>query len=162
MPVYSAQYKEQLVRKLMPPSNQSVAQVSRDSGVSVPALYNWKKKFQDKGHVVPAKSSRPEGWDSKAKLAAIIQTAAMNEAQRAEYCREHGLYVEQLEAWKLAFEALDTSEQPSSKAELSAQRQKIRQLEKDLTRKDKALAETAALLVLSKKVQAIWGSKEED
>ena len=89
MRVYSEQYKEQLVRKLMPPSNQSVAQVSRDSDVSVPALYNWKKKFQDTGHVAPAKSSRPEGWDCKAKLAAIIQTAAMNEAQSAEDCREH-------------------------------------------------------------------------
>ena len=70
--------------------------------------------------------------------------------------------MEQLDAWKSAFEALDTSQQPSSKAERSAQRQKIRQLEKDLIRKDKALAETATLLVLSKKAQAIWGSKEED
>jgi transposase-like protein len=162
MPIYSEQYKEQLVRKLMPPSNQSVAQISRDSGVSVPTLYNWKKRYQDKGHVVPAKSSRPEGWDAKAKLAAIIQTAALNEAQRSEYCREHGLYVEQLDAWKAAFEGLDNPPDPTSKAELAAQRQKIRQLEKDLTRKDKALAETAALLVLSKKAQAIWGSKEED
>lgn len=162
MPVYSPQFKEQMVRKLMPPSNQSVAQVSRDSGVAAPTLYSWKKQFQSKGFVVPATPSQPDNWDSKAKLAAVIQTAAMNEAQRSEYCREHGLYVEQLQAWKAAFEGLDTGAEPASKVELAAQRKRIGQLEKDALRKDKALAEAAALLVLSKKARAIWGTKEED
>ena len=92
MPVYGPQFKEQIVKKMMPPHNQSVAQISRDTGVAVPTLYSWKKLFRNQGFVVPAKSSRPDDWDSKAKLAAIIQTAAMNEAQRSEYCRQHGLY----------------------------------------------------------------------
>jgi len=90
MPVYSPQFKEQIVKKMMPPSNQSVAQVSRDSGVAVPTLYSWKKLFRSKGFVVPTKASSPHTWDSKAKLAAVIQVAAMNEAQRSEYCRQHG------------------------------------------------------------------------
>jgi len=162
MPVYGPQFKEQIVKKMMPPYNQSVAQISRDTGVAVPTLYSWKKLFRNQGFVVPAKSSRPDDWDSKAKLAAIIQTAAMNEAQRSEYCREHGLYPEQLDAWKAAFEAQDTDSEPASKADLAQQRKKLRHLEKEILRKDKALAEAAALLVLSKKAQAIWGTKEED
>ena len=76
MPVYGPQFKEQIVKKMMPPHNQSVAQISRDTGVAVPTLYSWKKLFRNQGFVVPAKSSRPDDWDSKAKLAAIIQTAA--------------------------------------------------------------------------------------
>jgi transposase-like protein len=87
MPVYGPQFKEQIVKKMMPPHNQSVAQISRDTGVAVATLYSWKKLFRNQGFVVPAKSSRPDDWDSKAKLAAIIQTAAFNEAQRSEYCR---------------------------------------------------------------------------
>jgi len=66
------------------------------------------------------------------------------------------------QAWKAAFEGLDTGADPASNVELAAQRKRIRQLEKDALRKDKALAEAAALLVLSKKAQAIWGTKEED
>ena len=162
MPVYSPKFKEQIVKKLMPPHNQSVAQVSRDTGVAVPTLYAWKKVFRSKGCVVPEKSSRPAQWDSKAKLAAVIQVAGMNEAQRSEYCRELGLYTEDLDAWRAAFEALDGDTQPVSKAQLAAQRKKVLQLEKEIKRKDKALAETAALLVLSKKVQAIWGTPEEE
>ena len=162
MPVYGPQFKEQIVKKMMPPHNQSVAQISRDTGVAVPTLYSWKKLFRNQGFVVPAKSSRPDDWDSKAKLAAIIQTAAMNEAQRSEYCRQHGLYPEQLDAWKAAFESVEPDSEPASKADLAQQRKKLRHLEKEILRKDTALAEAAALLVLSKKAQAIWGTKEED
>ena len=127
MPVYGPQFKEQIVKKMMQPYNQSVAQISRETGVAVSTLYSWKKLFRNQGFVVPAKSSRPDDWDFKAKLAAIVKTAAMNEAQRSEYCREHGLYPEQLDAWKAAFEAQDTDSEPASKADLAQQRKKLRQ-----------------------------------
>jgi hypothetical protein len=63
MPVYDPQFKEQIVKKMMPPHNQSVAKISRDTGVAVPTLYSWKKLFCNQGFVVPAKSSRPDDWD---------------------------------------------------------------------------------------------------
>ena len=76
MPCYGPQFKAQIVKKLMPPYNQSVAQVSRDTGVSVPTLYAWKQLYRNQGYVVPSKSSRPDDWDAKAKLACIIETGA--------------------------------------------------------------------------------------
>jgi len=162
VPSYSPDFKEQTVRKMMPPYNQSVAHLSRETGVSEPTLYAWKKQFQTRGFVVPAKPSRPDRWDPRAKLAAVIQTATMNEAERSTYCREHGLYPEQLEAWKEAFESMDAGGHPADKAQLTAERKKSRKLEKELLRKERALAEVAALLALSKKAQAIWGTSEED
>ena len=90
-----------------------------------------------------------------------MQTTAMNDAERSVYCRENGLYPEQLDAWQQAFESLDASK-PTDKKAFAAERKKNRQLEKELLRKDRALAETAALLTLSKKAQAIWGISEED
>ena len=161
MPSYSAEFKEQVVRKLMPPHNQTVAAVSRETGISEASLYNWKKQFRAKGFIVPKKSTQADEWDAKAKLTAVIQTAAMNESERSEYCRERGLYPEQIDAWREAFENADT-EAPASKAELAAERKKSRALEKELRRKEKALAEAAALLTLSKKWQAIWGTNEDD
>lgn len=159
---YSHELKEQIVKKMMPPSSQSVADISRETGTSAPTLYAWKRQFRNQGHVVPSKPSKPDGWDAKAKLAAVVQTFALNEAERSTWCRERGLYPEQLDAWQQAFEAVDPQGAPASKADLNAERKKRRQLEKELHRKEKALAEAAALLTLSKKAQAIWGTGEDD
>jgi len=162
MASYSSQFKEQAVRRLMPPHSQTVSMVSRDLGVAAPTLYAWKRHFESKGFLVPANSSNPDKWDAKSKLAAIIQTASMNEAERSAYCREHGLYPEQLDAWRAGFESADVVDEPVSKAAIAAERKKVKQLERELRRKEKALAETAALLTLSKKARAIWGVNEED
>lgn len=158
---YSPEFKEKVVRKMMPPNNQSVASIHRESGISTPSLYAWKRHFQEQGYVVPAKTSPSDGWDNRAKLAAVIESALMNEAERSTYCRERGLYVEQLDAWKAAFEQADGAGAAISPAMLAAERKKTRALEKELHRKEKALAEVAALLTLSKKAQAIWGTDED-
>ena len=161
MPSYSAEFKEQVVRKMMPPHNETVAGLSRETGISEASLYNWKKQFRARGFVVPRKSTHADQWDAKAKLAAVIQTASLNAAERSAYCRQHGLYPEQIDAWRAAFEAQDV-QAPASKSDLAAERRKTRALEKELRRKEKALAEAAALLTLSKKAQAIWGIPEDD
>jgi transposase len=158
---YSRELKEQIVRKMMPPNIQSVAAIHRETGISAPTLYAWKKQFRTEGHIVPAQPTTPDHWDAKTKLATVIRTALMNEAERAVYCREHGLYVEQLDAWKLAFEAMDEAGAPASRAEWAALRKQHRQLEKELLRKEKALAEAATLLTLSKKARAIGGTDED-
>lgn len=160
MPTYSTELKEQTVRKMMPPNNQSIAQLNRESGIPVPTLYSWRKQYRLKGYVVPNNTKNTDYWDSKAKLAVLIQTGQMNQAERSEYCREHGLYPEQLIAWKQEFETV--GKPASSSSELAAERKKTKKLEKEIRRKDKALAEAAALLVLQKKAQAIWGVNEED
>jgi transposase len=159
---YSSEFKEQIVRKMMPPSSQSVAHISRETGITAPTLYSWRNQFRTQGYVVPATDKAPEGWDWKAKAAAVIATQQMNDAEKSEYCRQKGIYIEQLEAWESTFEVADGIRSPTSKAEEAAARKKVKELEKELRRKDKALAEAAALLVLSKKLQAIWGTKEED
>ena len=162
MPSYSLEFKEQIVRKMMPPHNQRVSTLSAELGISQGTLYRWKKEYRAKGFVVPSRKSIPDRWDAKTKLAAVIETAALNAEERSAYCRSNGLYVEQLDAWRELFESMDAPADPGAKAELARERKKIKVLEKELLRKDRALAETAALLALSKKAQAIWGIKEED
>lgn len=161
MSSYSPEMREKIVRKMMPPGCQSAASIHRETGISMPTLYAWKRQFREKGFVVPSKSTKADDWDGKAKLAAIVQTAAMNQAERSAYCREHGLHVEQLEGWKQSMEAAEGKEAVTP-GELARARAQIRQLQKELARKEKALAETAALLALSKKARAIWGMDAED
>lgn len=114
---------------------------------------------------MPADPKNPENWSGENKLAVVIETAALNEEELAEYCRKKGLYVEQVIRWREAAAAGVETQRPLSAAErrqVQQDRKKIRQLEKDLRRKEKALAEAAALLVLEKKAQAIWGDGEDD
>jgi len=150
---------------MMAPDAKSVAQVSRETGASEQTLYNWRNRLRHEGKAVPADPSNPESWNGENKLAVVIETAALNEEELAEYCRGKGLYVEQIARWREAAIGGAETQQPLSaveRRELLQDRKKIRQLEKELRRKEKALAEAAALLILQKKTQAIWGASEDD
>ena len=145
---------------MMAPEAKSVAQVSRETGASEQTLYNWRNRLCHEGKAVPADSSNPESWNGENKLAVVIETAALNEEELAEYCRGKGLYVEQIARWREAAIAGAETQRPLSAAErreLLQDRKKIRQLEKELRRKEKALAEAAALLILQKKPRRSGG-----
>ena len=160
---YSEEFKESVVKRMMPPNPVSVSQLVKETGVSDVTLYKWRKMYRSRGMAVPADNSNPENWSGEDKLAVVIETAALNEAQLSEYCRSKGLYVEQIEQWKAAALAgYQHSEQVEKEKARSRQEDKkqIRKLESELRRKEKALAETAALLVLAKKCEAIWGDEE--
>ena len=165
MAQYSEGFRERAVQMMMAPAAKSVAQVSRETGASEQTLYNWRNRLRHEGKAVPADPSNPESWNGENKLAVVIETAALNAEELAEYCRGKGLYVEQIARWREAAIAGAETQRPLSAAErreLLQDRKKIRQLEKELRRKEKALAEAAALLLLQKKTQAIWGASEDD
>lgn len=94
----------------------------------------------------------------------MVETAGLNEAERAEYCRKRGLYPEQIIAWRTACEQATDGDEARSRIvreQTQATTRRIKELERELARKEKALAETAALLTLRKKAQAIWGDGED-
>jgi transposase-like protein len=125
--------------------------------VSVATLERWRADALS----TPA---RERVWTAAARLQAVIATAAMDETQRSAWRRENGVYPSELEQWKQnAIAALtEHPEERASPQETRDSRKRIRELERDLRRKDKALAETTALLVLSKQLQAIFQRSGED
>jgi transposase len=162
---YPEKFKEATIKKMMPPAPVSVPQLCRETGVSDVTLYKWRKEYRNKGVAVPAYKSKSENWTAEDKLAVLVETASFNEVQLSEYCRNKGLFKKQVEQWKT--EALSGYQKSAqTKKQQSRHRQedkkKIKQLERELKRKEKALAETAALLVLSKKYETIWGGDEEN
>jgi transposase-like protein len=162
---YSAERKEAVLRRMMAPENKAVSALARETGITEQTLYTWRRQWKNQGMPVPGDGKNPEGWASEDKFAVVLETAALNAAELAEYCRRRGLYAEQIAAWREACRSANANagEQARSQREQSKEdRKRIRQLEKELHRKEKALAEAAALLVLRKKAQAIWGDKEED
>ena len=162
---YSQERKEVVLRKMMPPHNRSISQLAKEEGISEPTLYNWRNEARRKGFLMPDGDCSPEGWTARDKFAAVLESASLNEEETAEYCRRKGIYPEQLTAWRKACEAANDWDKQAGiklKSEQKTNRKRIKDLEKELQRKEKALAEAAALLVLQKKVQAIWEDPEDE
>ena len=154
---YGKTFKDRAVARLLPPESSPVQQVSQELGVSVATLERWRADALS----TPA---RERVWTAAARLQAVIATAAMDETQRAAWCRENGVYPTELQQWKDSATAAlsEAPEDRISPQEARGSRKRIRELERDLRRKDRALAETAALLVLSKQLQAIFQKRDED
>jgi len=153
---YGQAYKDRIVARLLPPESSSVEIVSCEVGVSVATLERWR---------ADALASGPGGgsqrWTAAARLQAVIATAAMDEATRSAWCREQGLYPAELDAWKQDAIAGLGEPRAASAVEARQDRRRVKELERELHRKDKALAETAALLVLSKKLAAVFNEGED-
>ena len=150
---------------LLPPQNLSMAEVSRREGVSEMSLSNWRKQLSSEGSAVSENKSSAESWSAETKFAVVLEAAGLSEIDLGEYCRRKGLYPEQITAWRQAFIAGQKSEKAQQKEDREQSRKdkkRIHELERELRRKDKALAETAALLVLRKKLNDYWGTDNED
>ena len=162
---YPNERKQAILKKMMPPNNKPITELAREEGISTATLYNWRQEARNEGQLLPDGDSTPVGWSSRDKFAAVLETASLNQAELSEYCRERGLFPEQIHEWRKACEQANDWNHAKTK-QLKAARKKdgkrLRQLERELTRKEKALAEAAALLVLQKKVNAIWGESEAE
>ncbi|MFN3847198.1 MAG: IS3 family transposase [Paracoccaceae bacterium] len=147
---------------MLPPSNVAIRQLSQEEGISEATLHKWRAEARGKGQLLPDADAGPEGWSSRDKFAAVLETAALNEADLAEYCRKRGLYPAQIAAWRSACEQANDWDRASS-ARLGRatkeEKKRVKDLERELARKDRALAETAALLVLRKKAGSDLGGR---
>lgn len=161
---YSEAFKSSIIAKMLPPNNIPVPDLARDTGIPKDTLYAWRIQHRRASGQTLVKQQAPSGELSSAeKFSVVVETASLNEVELSEYCRRKGLYPEQISTWRESCLQANAAVSPKvDRAALSAQTKQIKQLEAELRRKDKALAETAALLVLQKKVQAIWGEPEDE
>jgi hypothetical protein len=131
--------------------------VAREVGIGSGTLLRWRDDVQS----MPALG---RAWTAASRLEAVIVTAALDETNKSAWCREHGVYPAELAKWRTsATTALAEPEEARASPQTTRQdRKRIKELERELLRKDRALAETAALLVLSKKVAVIFNKGEAE
>ena len=153
---YGQGFKDRAVARLLPPQSASVDEVAREVGVGAQTLQRWL------GDAL-SRPARERAWTAPARLEAVITTASLDEAARSAWCREHGVYPQQLAQWRdSATQALAEPEEARASPQQTRQdRRRIKELEREVHRKDRALAETAALLVLSRKLEAVFNDKGE-
>ena len=154
---YGEAFRNRAVARLLPPQSANVGLMAKEIGVSVQTLDRWREEAQ-------SRPARGRAWTADARLEAVITVAAMDEAGKSAWCREHGVYPAELDKWRLsATTALAEPEEVRASPQATRQdKKRIKELERELLRKDRALAETAALLVLSKKVAAIFNKGEAE
>ena len=101
---YSTERRAAVLKKLEPPHAVPLRQLAKNEGISEATLHAWRRDARSKGRLLPDADAGPEGWTSRDKFAAVIETAALNEADLATYCRQRGLYAEQIQTWRAACE----------------------------------------------------------
>jgi transposase len=175
--MYSEKFRARMVEKMAGPNAMSGVQLAADTGVPQPTLSRWlreaitlrqKMAKQDDVENQIIEAVEEAGQTERTveeKFSLVLEAASVPEAELGEWLRRKGMHAAELEQWRadamsgLGGKATQRNEQRKDKA---ADARQIRQLERELARKDKALAEAAALLVLKKKVQEIWGDADDD
>jgi len=172
---YTQSFKIQAVEKALSRSNTtSLREISESLGVGHSTLHEWIIKSSNQEFEPTAnneianagnmkKEKRPQDWNPEDKLGMVIRCSVLDEDEVNKLCREQGLYAHHIQQWKQSFisDTAGSSSQTTAQSESKRLRHENKALKKELNRKDKALAETAALLVLQKKVSAIWGNNED-
>jgi len=168
---YPEIFKEKMVLRMSGARGISVNALSEEVGVPQSSLSRWlreagvdvvAKKVNEKSKRTKA-GKRPEDWPAEEKLDAVLEAASLSEEELGAYLRRKGLHSVQLEQWRrrVTEAAMEALQSKSSRKKASIEAKRVKKLERELRRKEKALAETAALLVLKKKVAAIWEDEDD-
>ena len=153
---YTEAFVEQALVKLFSRGERSIQSVADELNVSYHTLKNWmKRKTKDKSSGLVNKEKRPQDWRVEEQLVALHESHGLSGEALHAWCRERGLFAHHLTGWKDAFCADGKGAAPVAR-ELGLLKGEIQQLKRELVRKEKALAEAAALLILQKKFRALW------
>ncbi len=161
---YPKEMKDAVVSRMLS-GEETMTDINRETGININTLYRWRDAAQQTGLSATTKYKNADKWSSQDKFLVVLETANLSEIEFSEYCRRKGIYPEQVKEWKAAcINANDGVKENNLKVskELREERREKDKIAKELQRKEKALAEAAALLVLRKKADAIWGTEEED
>ena len=161
---YSAEFKEQALRKVFARGRRSVREVAEELNMNHLTLKGWmKKKLPEAVRGAVKRERRPEDWRPEERLAALQESHGLEEEALNAWCRERGLFAHHLDGWKRDFcrDPGGTGETSTNARELRVLKERNQNLQRELARKEKALAEAAALLVLQKKYRALLGGGEE-
>ncbi len=164
---YSDTVRARMVRRMLGPAAMTATALSRESGISQSTLSKWLRQAGSLARVkdedeAPPKDRRPQDWSAQEKLRAVVETEGLQGEALGSYLRRHGLHAEHLEQWRAAAVSGFNEAEGTRRRGPSPEAKRIKELERELRKKEAALAETAALLVLRKKISALWGDGDDD
>ncbi len=164
--MWPIELRERCVQRLLGHSPPTVKDLSRETGIPEPTLSRWQVNARrgtwrdPRESMASKKDKRPARWPPSERLRVVIESAGLSEDELGEFLRRGGLHAPTLEQWRAdALAGLDGLPAPSTRPKVS---RRERELQRELRRKEKALAEAAALLVLQRKSRLLFGDDEDD
>jgi len=172
---YSDMFKNSMIQKMTGPDAISATALSKQVDVPQATLSKWLRLagagpsyvFPNNAHEYTkmtkvTDSKRPNDWSAEDKLKVVMEASSLDDEQLGSFLRSKGLHQTHLNQWRAQMlDGLESGSTKKTSRQKNVEAKRIRALEKEINRKDKALAETAALLVLKKKVQEIWGDEDD-
>ena len=158
---YSPQVREAALRKLCAPHGPSVSSVARELGIAPETLRKWRKFGHQKLEDRTMNQVREQDWSMEKRFEVVMETSSMSDEELGAYCRSRGLHVNTIALWRE--KCLNTiRNKDRNDSEKAILKRKLKETKKDLKRKEKALAEASARLILQKKAKELWGSTAEE
>jgi transposase len=158
---YGRAIKESVLKRVLPPNAESIRSVSVDVRIAEQTIRNWIAKV-DQGILGDDVQLGPRQLGAPEKFALLLEAAGLKEDERGPWIREKGLHTEHLQLWQQELRDTVAEKSNKDKQDLKDAKKRIKELEKELNRKDKALAEMAALVALKKKLHHILEDSEDD
>jgi len=153
---YTEEFKSEMVKKLLAPNAKTAYALAGETGVSQPTLSRWVREAR----TAAVMSKKPKKWTAPEKLRVVVEAAKLDEKALGELLRREGVHEATLKQWRAEAEGALREDSPRAQR-ASKEAKRIKELETELLRKDRALAEASALLLLKKKVAAIWGDVDD-
>ncbi len=160
----SVEAKEAIVLKAINRGSATIESIAQANNVGVSSLQKWLRRHREgKPLCVASKQGAVTAATRGEQFTHVVATHSLDEVSLGKYCREHGLYSHQLTQWRENFmKTPQVNPQPKQQAEVKKLKAENKALQRELRRKEKALAEASALLIMKKKADLIWGESEDD
>lgn len=157
---YSNTVKESVLRRILPPNNEKVKLVSEELGIPSSTITTWLYKAR-RNNSIPINKSVNKRYSLKEKYQILIKISSLNDKETGIYLRELGLHTQHLNVWNQELKDHMGQKKVKDDESTSDLKKKIKTLEKELLRKDKALAEMATMIALKKKLDDFMDQREE-
>ena len=159
---YSAQFRNNVLRKLLPPQGKSVGEVAREFGLSTATIYGWKAKMNDGTLEVDDGAQGARHRQLSEKFSLLLESRGLAEDELGTWLRDNGLHSEHLSVWEQEVREAMTKGEEQAREELREAKKQIKRQQKELERKEKALAELAAVVTLQKKTELLFRDHQDD
>lgn len=159
---YSEAFRSKIVQRMLGPDAKSANALAAEIGVNQPTLSRWLRDARIVGSTMTHSKQSPQKRTSSDKLRIVLAASRLNNEDLGAFLRREGVHGHQLEQWRSTVLAALDADGAKKRPGPSPEAKELVAVRRDLRRKDRALAEVSALLVLKKKADAIWGVVDDD
>ena len=159
---YSIGFRNGVLKKVLPPENRPVKEIAQENGLSEQTIRNWMQQLKNGTLELMTGETSPAHRSASEKMRLLLESKQVSNDSMGQWLREHGLHSEHLPLWEQEMLNVVNDKSDKQKEQNAQLLKENKNLKKELARKEKALAEMAALLILKKKADEILGDSEDD